>query len=68
VQEALTNAVKHAGPDAAVRVRIHHSPAGVSLQIRDNGKSAPASPTGWATAWSGCASACRRLWWHDGGT
>ena len=40
VQEALTNAVKHAGPDAAVRVRIHHSPAGVSLQIRDNGKGA----------------------------
>ena len=40
VQEALTNAVKHAGPDAAVRVRIHHSPAGVSLQIRDNGPGA----------------------------
>lgn len=40
VQEALTNAVKHAGDNAAIRVRIHHAPQGVSLQIRDNGRGA----------------------------
>ncbi|QIK72827.1 sensor histidine kinase [Propioniciclava coleopterorum] len=40
VQEGLTNAVKHAGDDASVRVRIHHAPAGVSVQVRDNGRGA----------------------------
>lgn len=43
VQEALTNAVKHAGDQAAVRVRIHHAPAGISIQIRDNGHGATTS-------------------------
>lgn len=40
VQEALTNAVKHAGDGAAIRVRIHHAAAGVSIQVRDNGHGA----------------------------
>lgn len=43
VQEALTNAVKHAGDEAAVRIRIHHAPAGISIQIRDNGRGATTS-------------------------
>ncbi|MFT3875793.1 MAG: histidine kinase [Propioniciclava sp.] len=38
VQEALTNAVKHAGDDAAVLVHLHHSPDLLSVTVRDTGR------------------------------
>lgn len=37
VQEALTNIAKHAQATEAV-VRVHRAPAGLELQIRDNGR------------------------------
>ena len=37
VQEALTNAVKHAGDDASVLVHLHHAPERLTLQVRDTG-------------------------------
>ncbi|WP_232548451.1 sensor histidine kinase [Propioniciclava soli] len=37
IQEALTNAVKHAGPDARVLVSIDHAPAVLTVQVRDDG-------------------------------
>ena len=37
VQEALTNSLKHAGPDAEARVCLHYDPAGVEVEISDNG-------------------------------
>lgn len=40
VQEALTNAVKHAGDDAAVLVHLHHGPGLLSVTVRDTGRGA----------------------------
>ena len=37
VQEALTNAVKHAGEDASVLVHLHHAQAELIVQVRDTG-------------------------------
>ncbi len=37
VQEALTNAVKHAGDDASVLVHLHHAPTELVVQVRDTG-------------------------------
>ena len=37
VQEALTNAVKHAGDAASVLVHLHHAPHELVVQVRDNG-------------------------------
>ncbi|WP_433618762.1 sensor histidine kinase [Dactylosporangium sp. CA-139114] len=46
VQEALTNAMKHAA-GAAVRVRIEHRPAQVRVEVTDDGGSTgPAAPAG----------------------
>lgn len=39
-QEALTNSLKHAGPDAAITVSLHWRPAEVVLDISDNGRGA----------------------------
>jgi signal transduction histidine kinase len=36
-QEALTNVLKHAGPDAAASVRLAFDPHGVELEVTDNG-------------------------------
>ncbi|WP_311966445.1 sensor histidine kinase [Arsenicicoccus cauae] len=38
VQEALTNALKHAGPAATVRVELAHHPDRVELAVRDTGR------------------------------
>jgi signal transduction histidine kinase len=38
VQEALTNSLKHAGPDAQALVRLRYDPAGIDLEISDNGR------------------------------
>jgi signal transduction histidine kinase len=44
VQEALTNALRHAGP-VRVAVRIAFSPSGLELEIADDGAGAPANPS-----------------------
>jgi signal transduction histidine kinase len=42
VQEALTNTLKHAGPQASVQVRLCYTPAGVELEVTDDGAGRPA--------------------------
>jgi signal transduction histidine kinase len=37
VQESLTNALKHAGPDAQALVRLRYDAAGVDVEVSDNG-------------------------------
>jgi signal transduction histidine kinase len=37
VQEALTNSLKHAGPKACAEVSLRYDPAGVDVEISDNG-------------------------------
>jgi signal transduction histidine kinase len=37
VQEALTNSLKHAGPDAQALVRLSYDGAGVDVEVSDNG-------------------------------
>lgn len=37
VQESLTNVMKHAGPNARCHVTLQHSPAGLWLQVVDDG-------------------------------
>jgi signal transduction histidine kinase len=44
VQEALTNTLKHAGPDASAQVRLRHTPTGVELEVTDDGANQPAPP------------------------
>jgi signal transduction histidine kinase len=43
VQEALTNARRHA-PGAAVDVELHYADSGLGLRIRDNGPGPPRTP------------------------
>jgi signal transduction histidine kinase len=38
VQEALTNALKHAGPGARAEVRLHTDNRGVDIEVLDNGR------------------------------
>jgi signal transduction histidine kinase len=42
VQEALTNTLKHAGPQASAQVRLCSTPAGVELEVTDDGAGRPA--------------------------
>ncbi len=42
VQEALTNVLKHAGPDVVAEVRLDWTPGGLMLAIADNGRGAAA--------------------------
>jgi signal transduction histidine kinase len=44
VQEALTNTLKHAGPQARAQVRLRYTAAGVDLEVTDDGAGRPASP------------------------
>jgi signal transduction histidine kinase len=37
VQEALTNTLKHAGPQASAHVRLGYTPIGVDLEVTDDG-------------------------------
>lgn len=43
VQEALTNVMKHAGPDARVAVTVFHRPEGVTIAVLDDGRGAVAN-------------------------
>jgi signal transduction histidine kinase len=44
VQEALTNTLKHAGPQASARVRLRYTTAEVDLEVTDDGAGRPAQP------------------------
>jgi signal transduction histidine kinase len=44
VQEALTNTLKHAGPQASAQVRLRYTAAGVDLEVTDDGTGRPARP------------------------
>ncbi|MEU3167494.1 histidine kinase [Streptosporangium sp. NPDC006930] len=37
VQEALTNSLRHAGPQARAWVRVRHEPGGLAIQVEDDG-------------------------------
>ena len=58
VQEALTNARRHA-PGAAVDVELHYTDDALRLRIRDNGPGPPACAAGRRRprAWPACANA-----------
>lgn len=43
VQEALTNALKHAGPEASAHVRLRYRDDGADLEISDDGAYRPAT-------------------------
>ena len=40
VQEALTNVMKHAGPEASARVVLHYGDRAIEVRIRDDGRGA----------------------------
>jgi signal transduction histidine kinase len=44
VQEALTNTLKHAGPQASAQVRLRYTTAEVDLEVTDDGGGRPAQP------------------------
>ena len=46
VQEALTNVLKHAGPDARVTVALHRGPQVMAVQVDDDGRGAAATSDG----------------------
>ncbi len=46
VQESVTNALKHAGPDASATLRLAYTPTGVEIDFRDDGAGGPATPDG----------------------
>ncbi|MFI8595024.1 sensor histidine kinase [Microbacterium sp. NPDC078428] len=45
-QEALTNARRHGGPDAAADVRLRYDPGSVELEVTNSGRVAAARPGG----------------------
>jgi len=46
VQEALTNALKHAGPGVAVAVTVHCGDEGLDVRVLDDGRGAAAAAVG----------------------
>ncbi|PFG40766.1 signal transduction histidine kinase [Georgenia soli] len=46
VQEALTNVLKHGGPEARVTVALHRSPQLLRVQVDDDGRGAAATSDG----------------------
>jgi signal transduction histidine kinase len=44
VQEALTNTLKHAGPQASAHVQLGYTATGVDLEVSDDGARRPARP------------------------
>jgi signal transduction histidine kinase len=46
LQEALTNTLKHAGPDAVAHVHLRYTSGGVKLEITDDGRRPVAVPAG----------------------
>ena len=50
LQEALTNTLKHAGPQASAQVRLRYTAAGADLEVIDDGAGRPAQPAAGAVA------------------
>jgi signal transduction histidine kinase len=46
VQEGLTNALKHAGPDARVQVQVQRMPQRLAIAVTDDGAGRPAAMSG----------------------
>jgi signal transduction histidine kinase len=46
VQEALTNTLKHAGPRATARVRLHYGDDAIEIRVTDDGRGAAARDDG----------------------
>lgn len=46
IQEALTNVLKHAGPDAHAMVEVRYDPRQISIEVRDDGLGAAAPNDG----------------------
>ncbi len=44
LQEALTNVLRHAGPDASAAVRIGYQPEAMTITVTDNGTGGPDPP------------------------
>jgi signal transduction histidine kinase len=44
VQEALTNTLKHAGPEASAHVQLRYRDDGADLEVSDDGAYRPAAP------------------------
>ena len=53
VQEALTNVLRHAGPDASAAVTITHGPGQVVVDVADDGRGADAASDGQGTGLRG---------------
>ncbi|MFB4290757.1 sensor histidine kinase [Nonomuraea sp. ATR24] len=61
VQEALTNTIKHAGPEAAAKIRLSYTVSGAELEIVDDGRGASAlAVAGAQTAGHGLAGMAER--------
>lgn len=58
VQEALTNVVRHAGPEPAVRVELYEEQGALLVSVTDDGRRPPTAPPrpAPATASSACGS------------
>jgi signal transduction histidine kinase len=63
VQESLTNVLRHAGPDAAVDVRLDIGERAIDLVVRDDGYGAASVANGRGT---GLAAMRERVQLHDG--
>ncbi|MEV4172586.1 histidine kinase [Nonomuraea sp. NPDC049709] len=63
VQESLTNVLRHAGPDAAVDVRLDIGERAIDLVVRDDGYGAASATDGRGT---GLAAMRERVQMHDG--
>jgi signal transduction histidine kinase len=67
VQEALTNTLKHAGPQASAQVRLCYTPAGVELEVTDDGAGRPGrAVAGTATGGHGLAGMVERATSYGG--
>ncbi|TDK24539.1 sensor histidine kinase [Arthrobacter crusticola] len=65
VQEALTNVLKHAGPQAAAEVTLAYGPRGLSITVDDDGRGAAADPAT-AGARLGITGMTERVRLYDG--
>ena len=50
VQEALTNTVKHAGPDASADVRLNYRAGALEVEVTDDGRGTIGAGAGSGTA------------------
>ncbi len=60
VQESLTNVMRHAGPGAAVLIDVRESPAGIDVEVSDDG-GAPPGPVPGGHGLTGMAERVERL-------